>query len=108
RGVARRAVPGVERGAVAGGEIDRVENVLHPDRQAGERPRRDRRILRAPPRRVEVERDESADLFLSRRDPLGALVEPRGGGDFARLDAAGKVERGKHWRIFLNTNAGAM
>ena len=58
----------MERGAVAGREIDRVEDVLHADRQAAQRPGRDRGILRALSRRVEIERNEGADFRFARDD----------------------------------------
>ena len=77
-------------------QIGGVEYVLERDRQAGERQRRQARVCGGAARRVEIERDKGADLALARGNGLGAQLDDGAGLEFAGLDAAGKIERGKH------------
>ena len=54
-----------------------------------------RRFGRAA-RRIEIERDEGADVLLARGDRLGAKLDDGARREFAGVDAAGKIERRKH------------
>ena len=47
-------------------------------------------------RRIEIERDEGADLLFARGNGFGAKLDAARRLEFAGLDAAGKIERGEH------------
>src|SRR5581483_8196389 len=89
--VGSRAMAGVDRRTVFGGEIRGIEDVLDADGQSTKRSgwRSRRGFFRAR----KVERGESADLGLARRDRLLAAREHGGGRQLSGFDAARQLER---------------
>ena len=96
RGVRLRPVAGIDRRAVGGRKLGGVEDVLDADGKPAQRQRRSSGSLGAPPRRLEVERGEGADLRFARGNGLRAEIEHGARRELAGLDPASKIERGKH------------
>jgi hypothetical protein len=97
-----RLMPGIDRRAVGGREIDGVENIFHADRQSAQRRAREARRLRAALRRGQIKRGEGADFRLARRDRLGAEFDDRRWRKLPAFDPAREIEGGKHQAVPLN------
>ena len=82
----------MDRRAVAGRKVGGVENVLDADRQAAQRQSQELRRIGGAARRLDVERRESADLRLARRNGFGAEIDHRTWGELAGFDPAREVE----------------
>lgn len=95
RGVGARPMPGMDRRAVGGRQIGRIEQILDADRKPAQW--RFRQRLRSLPRPLarpfHVKFGEGAEGRFMRRDRLGTQIDEPGRGEFARFDAAGEVER---------------
>jgi hypothetical protein len=84
---------GVDRRAVLGREIDRVEDVLDADGKPAKRRSGKARALRGLARPLDVECGKRADLRLALGDRALASLDDRRGRELSGRDAACEIER---------------
>jgi hypothetical protein len=91
RRVGGGTVAGKDRGIIFGGQFSRIENVLHRERQPGERAIGLARRLRGCAGGIEIKDGERAHVFLMLVDRLRAQVHKVEGREAAGSHIVGKV-----------------